>query len=269
MTHHLPSRASGRARAARRRFGAGVGLAIGALAVSAGSACAFAAPASASAPASAAAIRFHAAIAVDDSNVTLAELADLTPLPPAIREHAASLVMVSLAPTAKAVHVDARRLADAARHAMPMLAPWLDGTAAREIEIVRRPPAAMAARASGICVTLLVDLPAAASPSADQLGGAPCPAAGVRSAWRYDAAQRVARATRALPAGEVVRPPAGPLLAVVHGGERVSDTVRVGAVTVTRSGTALTDAGARRDAAVLTGDAAVQLWRAPTEDRGS
>ncbi|WP_246797502.1 hypothetical protein [Burkholderia perseverans] len=267
MTRHLPSRASGRARAARRRLAAGLGLAVGALAVSAGSACAFAAPVSASAPA--AAIRFHAAVAVDNAGVTLAELADLTPLPPAIREHAASLVMVSLAPTAKAVHVDARRLADAARHAMPRLAPWLAGTTAREIEIVRRPPAATAARASGICVTLLVDLPAAASPSADQLGQAPCPAAGVRSAWRYDAAQRVARATRALPAGEVVRPPAGPLLAVVHGGERVSDTVRVGAVTVTRSGTALTDAGARRDAAVLTGDAAVQLWRAPTEDRGS
>ncbi|WP_055138418.1 hypothetical protein [Burkholderia plantarii] len=244
---------------------------MGALAVSAGSACAFAASASASAPESApaAAIRFHAAVAVDGTGVTLAELADLAPLPPAIRERAAALVVVSLAPTAKAVHVDARRLADAARHAMPMLAPWLAGTTARAIEIVRRPPAATAAQASGICVTLRVDLPAAASPSADQLGRTPCPPAGVRTAWRYDAAQRVARATRALPAGEVVRPPAGPLLAVVHGGERVSDTVRVGAVTVTRTGTALTDAGARRAAAVLTGDAAVQLWRAPAEDRGS
>ncbi|WP_186209013.1 hypothetical protein [Burkholderia gladioli] len=260
MTRRPIPAASRRARAARLLGG---GLAAACFATS-----------GSGAPSADPAIRFHASVTVDGPIVTLGDAADLAALPPALRQRAQALVLIALAPSAKTAQVDEQRLSDAARHGIPMLAPWLADTPPRRIEIVRRiagprMAALDAAPSPAACVTLRVDLPRSASPSAEQLRSTGCPRDGLQAAWRYDAATQVARAARDLKAGEIVVPPAPSRLAVVHRGERVLDTVQVGAVTVTRSGTALTDAGSHRAAAVLTGDAAIQLWRAPAEDRGS
>lgn len=214
------------------------------------------------------AIRFRSGIVVDRASITLSDVADLASLPEPLRQRAAALVMIVIAPSATTVRVDARRLAEAARRGMPMLAPWLADVPSAPVDIVRHHGEPAASAAPRRCVELLVDLPAATSPSADQVRPADCPNVPLRSAWRYDATSHLARAVRDLTLGERVPSPAASRLVVVRRGGLVLDTVQVGAVTVTRSGTSLTDAGSRRAAAVLTGNADIQMWRPAVDDRG-
>ncbi|KVT06112.1 hypothetical protein WT97_10935 [Burkholderia sp. MSMB1459WGS] len=215
-----------------------------------------------------AAIRFRATVTVDRPTVTLADVADLTALPESIAPRAATVPVMSLARSATAVRVDARRLAASARRAMPMLGPWLANVPVADVEITLLRTNAAASTASPSCVSVLADLPVDASPSAGEIQPAGCPGNGAVRAWRYDAESHVVRAARAITAGEIVPAPATSRLATVHRGGRVFDTIQVGAVTVTRSGTALADAGPRHAAPVLTGNADIQIWRAPSDGRG-
>ncbi|HDR9204611.1 TPA: hypothetical protein QDB48_006026 [Burkholderia vietnamiensis] len=215
-----------------------------------------------------AAIRFRSTVTVDRPTVMLADVADLTALPESVAQCAATVPVMSLARSATTVRVDARRLATSARRAMPMLGSWLANVPAAKVDITRLRINAAGNTMSSSCVTVLADLPVDASPSADQIQPSACPGDGTMRTWRYDAELHVVRATRAMTAGEIVPAPAMSRLATVHRGGRVFDTIQVGAVTVTRSGTALADAGPRHAAPVLTGDADVQLWRAPSDGRG-
>lgn len=220
------------------------------------------------APAPESAIRFRSAVVVDRPTVMLAEVADLTALPDAVAQRAATVPVMSLARSATEMRVDTRRLAESARRGMPMLAPWLGNVPAANVDITLRRADVVGSLASPSCVTVLADLSADASPSASQVRPARCPDDGVARVWRYDADSHVIRAARDIAAGEIVSLPASSRLAAVHRGGRVFDTVQVGAVTVTRSGTALADAGPRHAAPVLTGNADIQIWRAPSAGRG-
>ncbi|MBR8247785.1 hypothetical protein [Burkholderia cenocepacia] len=220
------------------------------------------------APSPDAAIRFRSTITVDRPTVMLADVADLIALPESVAQRAATVPVMSLARSATTVRVDARRLAASARRAMPMLGSWLANVPAANVDITLRRINAAGNTMSSACVTVLADLPVDTSPSADQIQLAACPGDGAVRAPRYDAESHVVRAARTMTAGEIVPAPATSRLATVHRGGRVFDTIQVGAVTVTRSGTALADAGPRHAAPVLTGDADVQLWRAPSDGRG-
>ncbi|VWD46937.1 hypothetical protein BCO18430_07177 [Burkholderia contaminans] len=220
------------------------------------------------APSPEAAIRFRSAVVVARPTVMLAEVADLTALPESVAQRAATVPVMSLERSATAVRVDARRLAESARRGMPLLAPWLGNVPAANVDITLRQVNVVGHPALPSCVALLADLPVDTSPSAGQIRSARCPDDGAVRVWRYDADSHVVRAARDIVAGEVVQLPPSSRLAVVHRGGRVFDTVQVGAVTVTRSGTALADAGPRHAAPVLTGNADIQIWRAPSAERG-
>ncbi|MGT0194077.1 hypothetical protein ACVHYJ_18840 [Burkholderia pyrrocinia] len=214
------------------------------------------------------AIRFRPTVAVDRPTVMLADVADLTALPESVAQRAATVTVTSLARSATAVRVDARRLAESARRGMPMLAPWLANVPSANVDIRLRQADNVSRTDTPACATLLADLPVDTSPSADQIRPAHCTGDGAARAWRYDADSHVVRSARDIAIGEIVQWPATSRLAAVHRGSRVFDTVRVGAITVTRSGTALTDAGSRHAAPVLTGNAEIQIWRAPSAERG-
>jgi hypothetical protein len=220
------------------------------------------------APSPDAAIHFRSAVTVAHPTVMLADVAELTALPESIAPRAATVPVMSLARSATAVRVDARRLADSARRAMPMLGPWLANVPAANVDITLLRISEANNPSSPSCVTVLADLPVDTSPAVDQFQLARCPADGAVRAWRYDAESHLVRAARAISAGEIVPAPATSRLATVHRGGRVFDTIQLGAVTVTRSGTALADAGPRHAAPVLTGSADIQIWRAPSDDRG-
>ncbi|KWD78393.1 hypothetical protein [Burkholderia ubonensis] len=220
------------------------------------------------APSVGAALDFRSVATVDAPTLKLSDVADLTPLPEPLRQRAADLIVLALAPEATRVRVDARRLADAARRGMPMLAPWLADVQAANIAIYRGHGSDAVEPAPHACAEVLMNLPAATAPSADQLRPAPCLGSGARQAWRYDPDSRVARAARDMTAGEIVLLPAASRLATIRRGKHVSQIVRVGAVTIVQSGTALTDAGPDRTAAVLTGNAGTQEWRSPIDDQG-
>ncbi|MXN76553.1 hypothetical protein GR157_17645 [Burkholderia sp. 4701] len=214
------------------------------------------------------AIRFRSTVVVDRPMVTLADVADLTALPESVAQRAATVPVISLARSATAVRVDARRLAESARRGMPMLGPWLANVPAADVDITLLRIDGVGSTASPSCMTVLADLPVDASPSAGQIQPTRCPSGGTVRAWRYDADSHVVRAARAIAAGEIVQSSAASRLAAFHRGGRVFDTVQVGAVTVTRSGTALADAGPRRATPVLTGNADIQIWRAPPNGQG-
>lgn len=220
------------------------------------------------APSPDAALRFRSAVTVERPTVVLADVADLTALPEAIAQRAATVPVISLARSATAVRVDARRLAESARRAMPMLGPWLANVPAAHVDIARLGSDAAGSKAAPSCVRVLAEIPVDASPSASQIRPARCPGDNAVRAWRYDAESQVVRAARMIAAGEIVQSPATSRLATVHRGGRVFDTVQVGAVTVTRSGTALADAGPRHAAPVLTGNADIQIWRTPSDGQG-
>ncbi|MBR8210767.1 MULTISPECIES: hypothetical protein [Burkholderia] len=220
------------------------------------------------APSPDAAILFRSAVTVAHPTVMLADVADLTALPESIAQRAATVPVMSLARSATAVRVGTRRLADSARRAMPMLGPWLANVPVANVDITLLRISKANDASSRSCVTVLADLPVDASPSADRIQPVGCPGDGAVRAWRYDAESHVARAARAMTAGEIVPAPAASRLATVHRGGRVFDTIQVGAVTVTRSGTALADAGPQHAAPVLTGNADIQIWRAPSAGRG-
>ncbi|WP_155647533.1 hypothetical protein [Burkholderia territorii] len=220
------------------------------------------------APSPDAAIRFRSTVTVDRPTVVLADVADLTGLPESVAQRAAMVPVMSLARSATAVRADARRLAASARRAMPMLGSWLANVPAANVDITLLRIGAAGNTKSFSCVTILADLPVDASPSADQIQPSGCTVDGAVRAWRYDAESHVVRAARAITAGEIVPAPATSRLATVHRGGRMFDTIQVGAVTVTRVGTALADAGPRHAAPVLIGNADIQIWRAPSDGRG-
>ncbi|WP_322081137.1 hypothetical protein [Burkholderia sp. BCC1972] len=220
------------------------------------------------APSPDAMIRFRSTVTVDRPTVMLADVADLTALPESVAQRAATVPVMSLARSATAVRVDARRLATSARRAMPMLGSWLANVPAANVDITLLRITEANNASSPSCVTVLEDLPVDTSPAVSQIQPAGCPGDGAVRAWRYDAESHVVRTARTMTAGEIVPAPAMSRLATVHRGGRVFDTIQVGAVTVTRSGTALADAGPRHAAPVLTGNADIQIWRAPSDGRG-
>ncbi|MBN3815126.1 hypothetical protein G3N57_00210 [Paraburkholderia sp. Se-20369] len=221
------------------------------------------------APAMDATLHFRSEATIRAPTLKLSDVADLTPLPEPLRQRAADLIVLALAPEATRVRVDARRLAQAARRGMPMLAPWLADVPAADIAVSRDHGDKAIDPAPHTCGIVLTDLLAATAVSADQLRSAPCPDSGARQAWRYDPDSHVVRAVRDMTAGEIVLLPTASRLATVRRGEHVRQTVRVGAVTIVQSGTALTDAGLNRTASVLTGNAGTQMWRLPVDDQGS
>jgi hypothetical protein len=84
------------------------------------------------------AISFHDAIRTASGVVTLGDAAELVVLPPALRERAASLVLVNATRSRQSIAHNA--LAARARSRMPALGPWLSRTYAGMVRMDRSSP---------------------------------------------------------------------------------------------------------------------------------
>ncbi|WP_322026145.1 hypothetical protein [Burkholderia sp. BCC1977] len=214
-------------------------------------------------------LQLHSPVRIDGAPVLLSDVADLTPLPAALRERAARLVVLAPLPSLSGARIDARRLVESARRQMPILAPWLDGVSGQEIEIVRRNgmPVVASPPARSPCVELLHALDTGSAPTPAAFRPATCSDSERPRAWRYDTATHIVRAARPLDVGEIVVKPPRQRIASVRRGEIVTRRVQVGATTVVRHGASLADAAEDRSVIVRTVDGETALWHADSTAR--
>jgi len=208
-------------------------------------------------------LAFRPTAEIDDTTVLLEDIADVSALPDGIRAAAAHVVVLDLRPSTRSVSVDALRVAETARRQLPVLTPWLTNIAPRTIRISRRdgPSSDGAGLAARPCIELLRDLEIGSALPANQFRPVPCSGDETHRAWRYDTSAHVARANRPLRSGDIVIAPAAQRSASVIQGNVVTRDVRLGAITVTRSGITLGDTSRNRAATVRTADGSVTTWR--------
>ncbi|MGF6637625.1 flagella basal body P-ring formation protein FlgA [Paraburkholderia sp. MM6662-R1] len=217
--------------------------------------------ASAAAYASDAAVKFRAAADIDGNVVRFGDVADLSPVPVALQKQAAELVVARLSESATSVAVEPRRLAEAARRQMPALTPWLSMRDTQPAVVISGPVRAMSGSPSDArsapparCVELVRDLAKGDAITFDSVRGIACPQKLVMRGVHYDDKARVARAAQNLVPGDVITGIPSQRLAQVMRGERIVAVVRTGAVTVWRTGIALTDSASGRVTMIATGD---------------
>ena len=181
----------------------------------------------------------HAHVTIDRPDLRLIDLADLSALPPSVREAAASVVVMHLEGRQTSIALSDRAINARLRSRMPLLARWLPEPSGRLIS-VRYRPRPVAAWTSGNrarpCIRALGPVEAGAAPLSASFERSDC-VGRPEPAFRYDPAARAVRARRAIAPGEVVAAyadfgldsiaPGQPLLlAVMAGGIRVERQVR-------------------------------------------
>lgn len=206
---------------------------------------------------------FQSTVTTNDATVRLANIADVTSLPKAIRTRAGDLVVLTLPLSISTIRVDAQRVAESARRQMPVLAPWLMDVRTQSIQVTRTdPPQPTANRAPTIsCVELQQDMSADTAPVGRQLPPVDCGSSRLTRAWRYDREAHVIRAARPLVAGEIVVTPDPHRMATVRRGDTVTHNIQIGAVNVARNGTVLTDTTGDRFTAIQLDDGTTMFSR--------
>jgi hypothetical protein len=186
-------------------------------------------------PAATAPLTFRQAAKVDRRQIGLADVADLSSLPPELRRGASQLVVAALRPEEDQASLPAQRLAERARALMPALDPWLGDTSAHQVSVRYVGPATLGAppRLSAGCRRVLTPLAPGAIPLASDFEPAACE--GARIAFRYDPASGVARSLRDLQAGEVVVALPDSAVAGLRPGARLHLQTHVGPVRVDRT----------------------------------
>lgn len=202
------------------------------------------------------AITYDRDVEVAAAQITLDDVADLSPLPAPLRSKAGSLVLVRL-PAARAADVrfTSRQLSERARGLMPALAPWLPATDDAVVR-VRHSPSKPAPVAVG-CLRTLPPVAAGAYPVAADFAAAPCGGTSAAAAFQYDRKTGLVRAARALAADEIVPAPPASTLAAVPPGQTLYLTATIGAVAVQREVVAVRAAGDGEPVTVRTRDGAV------------
>lgn len=208
-----------------------------------------------------AAVALQSDVIVQDPQVELGELMNLSHLPPALSLRAASLPITRFQPGETQMMLSTQRLAERARALMPALGPWLSNTSAGSIT-VHLAPAKRSREETGIatqarCMRLEHAVSENVVIAEDDVSAAPCPASSPDRPVRYDRLDRVARATRALSAGETISEIPQFALAVVRPGEHLFVEAHIGAVIVSQEVEALQAAGPGRSIFVRTADGQV------------
>lgn len=170
----------------------------------------------------------------DRAEIVLGEVADLSRLPPGLRDRAASLAIAAFRPSQTAMMLSARRISLRARALMPALAPWFPDVPGQAVEVRRsiRPPHTKAAAPT--CQRVMRPVPVGSSAAERDLEPAPCDNEHPEAPWRYDPALHTARMLRDLHPGETVATVPAFALARVRPGERLFVSSQVGAVHVER-----------------------------------
>jgi hypothetical protein len=175
-------------------------------------------------------------VTVDRRAVTLGQVVDLSRLPPALRDRAATLEMAVIPETRSKLVLSRRRLIERARAMMPVLGPRLADGPDTMIEVrlaaaAREKPAA----AAPACMKALRDTPVNAVLGRDDFVAADCAHAPGDQPLGYDRAIGAARALRDIHQGEVIAAAPAAVLAAVRPGQILYVTTRVGPVQVTRA----------------------------------
>jgi hypothetical protein len=217
--------------------------------------------ASAAAHGSSTTLAFRAVADVDSSIVRFGDVADLSALPAALQKQANELVVARLRDSDASVAIEPRRLAESARRQMPALTPWLSTQDGHPAVVINHPVRAVPDAAREVrsvqpahCFELLRDLRKGDAIMLDGVRDVACPQNALIHSIHYDDKARLARAARDLAHGDVIASIPSQRLAQVSRGERIVAVVRTGAVTVARTGTALTDSGSGRATMIATGD---------------
>ncbi|MGF6415795.1 hypothetical protein [Paraburkholderia sp. MM5477-R1] len=217
--------------------------------------------ASAAVHASSTTLTFRNVADFDSSIVRFGDVAEVSALPVALQKQAADLVVARLREADASVAIEPRRLTEAARRQIPALTPWLATQDGQPAVIISRPVRATPDPAREVrsvpaarCVELLRDLSKGDAITFDSVRGIACPQKLVMRGVHYDDKARVARATQNLVPGDVITGIPSQRLAQVIRGERIVAVVRTGAVTVWRTGIALTDSASGRVTMIATGD---------------
>ncbi|RZF29089.1 hypothetical protein EVC45_14865 [Paraburkholderia sp. UYCP14C] len=197
----------------------------------------------------------------DSSIVRFGDVADLGALPFGLQKQAAGLVVARLREAEASVAIEPRRLAEAARRQIPALTPWLatqDGQPAiiisRPVRATPDPAREVRSAPSARCVELVRDLAKGEAITFDSVSDIACQQKAVAPGVHYDDKAHLARAARDLMRGDVITGIPAQRLAQVSRGESVVAVVRTGAVTVSRTGIALTDSASGRATMIATGD---------------
>ncbi|WP_201644655.1 flagella basal body P-ring formation protein FlgA [Paraburkholderia metrosideri] len=208
-----------------------------------------------------AAVKFHAVTDIASDVVRLGDIADLSPLPPMWQRQAANLAVARLRGTDSRTVIESARLAENARRQMPAIAPWLQVQNTQAVVIVKRssslenvPTGGPGAEPPPRCLELLRDVAQGNAIALDSVRAVACPREAVLHRAHYDEKSRLARAAADLAHGELLPSIATQRLAQVSRGEQIRTMVQTGAITVTRTGTALTDGAHGRITVIAAGN---------------
>ena len=187
--------------------------------------------------------------------VTLADVADLSALPPAIRRRAGNAVLAQFRRGQETMILTPEWIARRVRGLIPALSGWTPAAGAPPVVV--RFQGALAANVQTVsprsCVEVIEALPAGSVPVQSDLAPASCREERSGHAFRYDPEIRVLRAARDLIEGELIAAPAI-RLPDVGPGASLTLTARSGPVTVTREVTAMQPASRGQAVFVRTAD---------------
>jgi hypothetical protein len=173
------------------------------------------------------------------SHVVLADVADLSAIPAALRPAAAALPIAAFAQGQERLVVTRSQLAARVRALMPALAPWLSEPGDGTVVVSRIADAAVPAGAQARCVRLARRVEAGEYFGPSAYSAEPCGPARRATSYRYDARTGAVRAARVLEPGELISAPPRSLSADVEPGQTLYLETRVGPVTLQRKVVAL------------------------------
>lgn len=182
------------------------------------------------------ALKFRRHVVVEREVARFGDVADLSGLPAPLRLAAQSIPVV-MAERAPRRSVAITSIATRVRTAMPALYPWLANPPAGQVDIAFTQPVAAAASKAPVrpgCVTLQRAIPAGEIVNLEDVIRTDCQPGASPKALTYEAASGLARARRALQAGENVGPVSLSVLAGFKADQPVALRSNVGAVSIER-----------------------------------
>jgi hypothetical protein len=211
-------------------------------------------------------IEFRPAVNLDRPQVRLGDVADLAPLPPALRPKASSLIVGWLDRGAEA-RFSANEVAARARALMPALGPWLPpelASGAQTIDVRLRSDRTEQDFVLATCLRAMRTVAAGDVGSVADFTPVACTGRASQRAFRYDTAIGALRVERRLEAGEVVWGAPRAALVIVTPGEPLYLSARVGPVEVVRQVRAVQSAKQGEALFVRADDGSVFAARGPT-----
>ena len=174
---------------------------------------------------------FRQVVRVSGPQVRLGDVADLSPLPAALRP-AASRLVVAAAPARRATTISSRQLAARAASLMPVLVRWTAAVADGSVEVRRSAAGPLRSEPARTCFLALRPLAVGETPLRTDFETALCDRA--ENAFAYDRDAGVLRMARAVGNGEPIAAVSPNAFAGARPGAQVRLHARVGPVVVER-----------------------------------